>query len=51
MLSLLLDEFRAQYGIGLTRVGVMTAERGLLLVHADGSEAPLFPQAFDHFHS
>jgi thiamine-monophosphate kinase len=50
MLSPLLDEFRAQYGIGLTRVGSITSERALRLVHADGSQTPLSPQAFDHFH-
>jgi thiamine-monophosphate kinase len=49
-LSPLLDDFRAQFGLDLTRVGVMTTERALQLVHADGSHALLSPQAFDHFH-
>jgi thiamine-monophosphate kinase len=46
----LVDEFRAQFGIDLTRVGIMTSERALHLVQADGSQTLLFPQAFDHFH-
>jgi thiamine-monophosphate kinase len=49
-LSPLLDAFRAQFGIGLTRVGTMTSARALQLVHTDGSQALLSPQAFDHFH-
>jgi thiamine-monophosphate kinase len=49
-LSPLLDTFRAQFGVGLTRVGTMTSERALQLIHADGSQAHLSPQAFDHFH-
>jgi thiamine-monophosphate kinase len=49
-LSPLLDEFRAQFGIGLTHVGTITSERALQLVHADGSQSLLSPQAFDHFH-
>jgi len=28
----------------------MTSERALQLVHADGSQTYLSPQAFDHFH-
>jgi thiamine-monophosphate kinase len=44
-----LDEFRRQFDLELTRVGVMTAERALWLMHADGSQTPLAPQAFDHF--
>jgi thiamine-monophosphate kinase len=43
-------EFRAQFGIDLTRVGMMTSERALQLVHADGSSALWSPQAYDHFH-
>jgi thiamine-monophosphate kinase len=43
------DGFRAQFGIDLTRVGLMTSERALQLVCADGSQALLSPQAFDHF--
>ena len=46
----LLDEFRAQFGIDLTRIGIMTSEPTLQLVHADGSQTLLSPQAFDHFH-
>jgi thiamine-monophosphate kinase len=46
----LLDEFRGQFGTELTRVGVVTSERSLRLVHGDGSQTPLSPQAFDHFH-
>ncbi|MGH8068765.1 MAG: thiamine-phosphate kinase [Candidatus Entotheonellia bacterium] len=49
-LTPVLDEFRAQFDLDLTRVGIMTSERSLRLVHADGSEALLAPQAFDHFH-
>jgi thiamine-monophosphate kinase len=49
-LSPLLDAFRDQFGIGLTRVGTMTSARALQLVHTDGSQALLSPQAFDHFH-
>jgi thiamine-monophosphate kinase len=44
-----LGEFRGQFGIELTRVGGMTAERSLWLIHADGSRTLLSPQAFDHF--
>jgi thiamine-monophosphate kinase len=43
------DGFRAQFGIDLTRVGLMTSDGALQLLHADGSQALLFPQAFDHF--
>ena len=50
MLDPLRAEFQAQFGIDLTRVGMMTSERVLQLVHADGSSALLSPQAFDHFH-
>jgi thiamine-monophosphate kinase len=50
-LSPFLDAFRPRFGIGLTQIGTMTAERALRLVHADGSQALLSPQAFDHFHS
>jgi thiamine-monophosphate kinase len=49
-LSPLLEAFRDQFGIGLTRVGTMTSARALQLVRADGSQAYLSPQAFDHFH-
>jgi thiamine-monophosphate kinase len=49
-LNPLLDAFRAQFGIELTRVGTMTAAPALQLVHSDGSQALLSPQAFDHFH-
>jgi thiamine-monophosphate kinase len=45
----LLDEFRNQFGIDLTRVGLMTSAPSLWLVHADGSQTSLSPQAFDHF--
>ena len=48
-LAPVLDEFRGQFGIDLTCVGVMTSERSLRLVHANGSQTPLSPQAFDHF--
>jgi thiamine-monophosphate kinase len=44
-----LDEFRGQFGVELTRLGVMTSERSLWLMHADGSQTPLSPQSFDHF--
>jgi thiamine-monophosphate kinase len=46
----LLDEFRARFGIELTRVGTITSECALQLVHVDGAQALLSPQAFDHFH-
>jgi thiamine-monophosphate kinase len=49
VLTPLLGEFRGQFGIDLTCIGVMTSERSLRLVHADGSQTPLSPQAFDHF--
>jgi thiamine-monophosphate kinase len=48
-LTPLLDEFHRRFGIDLTRVGLMTSERSLRLGHADGSQTPLSPQAFDHF--
>jgi thiamine-monophosphate kinase len=48
-LNPLLDAFRAQFGISLTRVGTMTAAPALQLMHSDGSQALLSPQAFDHF--
>jgi thiamine-monophosphate kinase len=44
------EEFRRQFGIDLTPIGVITAERALRLVRADGSRVPLTPQGFDHFH-
>jgi thiamine-monophosphate kinase len=46
----LVDEFRAQFGTDLTRVGTMTVERALQLVQADGSRTLLSAQAFDHFY-
>jgi thiamine-monophosphate kinase len=49
-LTPVLDEFRTQFGIDLTCVGVMTSEPALSLVQADGSQTPLSPQGFDHFH-
>jgi thiamine-monophosphate kinase len=49
-LTPVLDGFRAQFGTELTRVGVTTSALSLSLVQADGSQAPLSPQAFDHFH-
>jgi thiamine-monophosphate kinase len=49
-LDSLIDGFRAQFGIDLTRIGSMTSERGLQLVHADGAQTLLSSQAFDHFH-
>jgi thiamine-monophosphate kinase len=49
-LTPVLDGFRAQFGSELTRVGVTTSALSLSLVQADGSQAPLSPQAFDHFH-
>jgi thiamine-monophosphate kinase len=49
-LTPLLDEFRARFDIDLIRVGIMTLEHALRLVHADGSQVLLSPQAFDHFH-
>jgi thiamine-monophosphate kinase len=48
-LNPLLDAFRSQFGIELTRVGTMTAAPALQLVHSDGSQTLLSPQAFDHF--
>jgi thiamine-monophosphate kinase len=42
-------EFRARFGIDLTPIGVITAERTLHLMRADGSQTPLSPRAFDHF--
>lgn len=48
-LAPLRQEFRTQFGIDLTHIGVITAERALRLVRADGSQTPLSPQAFDHF--
>jgi thiamine-monophosphate kinase len=51
MLSPMVDAFRAQFGISLTRVGTMTAAPALQLVRSDGSQVLLSPQAFDHFHT
>jgi thiamine monophosphate kinase len=48
-LSPLLKVFQDRFGIGLTRVGTMVAGRALQLVHSDGSQTDLSPQAFDHF--
>jgi thiamine-monophosphate kinase len=45
-----LDEFLTRFGCALTPIGTMTAEPALRLVHADGSQTLLSPQAFDHFH-
>lgn len=45
----LLAEFRARFGIELTRIGSITRERTLRLMYADGSTAALSPQAYDHF--
>jgi thiamine-monophosphate kinase len=49
-LGRLQEKFRVQFGIDFTHIGVITAERGLQLVRADGSQISLSPQAFDHFH-
>jgi hypothetical protein len=43
------DEFHGRFGIPLTRVGVMTSEPSLWLLHADGSRTPVAARAFDHF--
>jgi thiamine-monophosphate kinase len=48
-LAPLMDDFRAQFGIELTRIGSITRERSLRLMHADGSEVPLSAHAYDHF--
>ena len=48
-LSPLVDDFHAQFGIELTRIGSITRQRSLRLMHADGSEVPLTAQAYDHF--
>jgi thiamine-monophosphate kinase len=48
-LSPVLEAFLDQFGVRLTRIGTMTSERTLQLVHADGSQTSLSPQAFDHF--
>ena len=48
-LAPLVDDFRAQFGIELTRIGSITRQRSLRLMHADGSEVPLAAQAYDHF--
>jgi thiamine-monophosphate kinase len=48
-LAPLAQEFHARYGIPLTPIGAITRGRALRLVHADGTEAALSPQAFDHF--
>ena len=45
----LLDTFQARFGTQLTRVGTITSERSLQLIHADGSPTLISPQAFDHF--
>lgn len=45
----MVDKFRTQFDTLLTRVGTITLERALQLVHADGSQTLLAPQAFDHF--
>jgi thiamine-monophosphate kinase len=44
------EEFRRQFGIDLTAIGVITTERTLRLVRADGTHVSLAPQGFDHFH-
>jgi thiamine-monophosphate kinase len=43
------EEFRTRFGIDLTPIGVITAERSRQLVRGDGSHTPLLPQGFDHF--
>ncbi|MBI3326130.1 MAG: thiamine-phosphate kinase [Nitrospinae bacterium] len=43
-------EFRARFGIDLTRIGSVTRERTLRLISADGSTSAVSPQAYDHFH-
>jgi thiamine-monophosphate kinase len=48
-LAPLCQEFHRRFGLDLTRIGMITAERGLRLTHGDGSQASLSPQAFDHF--
>jgi len=49
-LTPLREEFRQRFGLDLTRVGSISAERGLRIVQVDGSQTSLAPQAFDHFH-
>jgi thiamine-monophosphate kinase len=45
----LLEEFRALFDLELTRVGTMTSGHSIHLLRADGTQALLLPQAFDHF--
>jgi hypothetical protein len=49
-LTPLRQEFLRQFGLDLTPVGTITAERGLRLMRGDGSHLTLPTQAFDHFH-
>jgi thiamine-monophosphate kinase len=50
-LASLVEEFRAQFGVELTRLGTITREPALRLIRADGSETDISPRAFDHFHA
>ena len=45
----MVDKFRAQFGTLLTRVGTITLERALQLVHADGSQTLLVPASLRSF--
>jgi thiamine-monophosphate kinase len=48
-LSALMETFRRQFGLELTRVGSITPEPALRLIRADGAGVPLAPQAYNHF--
>jgi thiamine-monophosphate kinase len=45
----LVESFRRQFGIELTRIGAITPDPSLRFLRADGSDLPLPPQAYNHF--
>jgi thiamine-monophosphate kinase len=49
ILSPLVETFRHQFGLELSRIGSITPGPALRLIQADGSDVPLLPQAYNHF--
>jgi thiamine-monophosphate kinase len=45
----IVETFRHQFGLELTRIGSITPAPSLHLIRADGSDVPLSPQAYNHF--
>jgi thiamine-monophosphate kinase len=45
----IVETFRQQFGLELTRLGAITPRPELRLIRVDGSHTPLSPQAYTHF--